>query len=92
MLRTPKSRLREFYPSLPLVQYLLVQADQFATFRPRLKPELGDVIQDEEGWSTGGEDSDGGQPRKLVDPHEDLKDPITGSKGISSLAISDDAK
>lgn len=57
--------------------------------RPRPKPELGDVVLDE-GWSTGGEESDGGQPPPLVDPHEDLKDPITGTKGISILTISDD--
>jgi hypothetical protein len=59
-------------------------------YRPRPKPEFGEDVGDE-GWNTGGDDSDGGQPPKLVDPYEHLKDPVTGTKGISSLTINDDA-
>ncbi|KAJ4391400.1 hypothetical protein N0V93_005017 [Gnomoniopsis smithogilvyi] len=50
------------------------------------KPELGDPVLDI-GWSTGGEDSDGGSPRPFVDPYAYLRDPHTNSKGISSLTI-----
>ncbi|CAN8097250.1 unnamed protein product [Discula destructiva] len=55
-----------------------------AVHRP--KPELGDPVLDM-GWSTGGEDSDGGRPPRLVDPYKYLKDPITGKKGISNNPV-----
>lgn len=67
-----------------------MHANSRVIFRPRSKPELGEEVGDE-GWSTGGEDSDGGQPPKLEDPYEHLKDALTGTKGISSLMVNDDA-
>lgn len=70
---------------IPYFRYLLTK---MRCGSPRPKPELGDPILDM-GWSSGGEESDGGHPPRRVDPYEYLKNPVTGKKGISSLTIDD---